>query len=135
MDRSEKTAYYFAAMNTAEGFRGYFKDIFGELDTLYIIKGGPGTGKSRFMRELGEAAEKSGTETEYFLCSSDPSSLDGVIFTDKDGKRTGVIDGTSPHAYEPTVAGIKEHILNFGDFWSTELLQEHRKEIKSLFAF
>lgn len=132
MENTTKPYYSFAAMNTADGFRGYFKEIFGSADVLYIIKGGPGTGKSRFMKELGICAEQNGQMAEYFLCSSDPTSLDGVIFTDDAGKKTAVIDGTSPHAYEPTAAGLKEHILNFGDFWDTNLLQAHKTELEAL---
>jgi len=132
MKNIKENEYYFAAMNTAAGFRGYFSEIFGESDQLYIIKGGPGTGKSRFMRLLGERAEENGYSAEYFLCSSDPTSLDGVIITDSAGKKTGIIDGTAPHAYEPTSAGIHEHILNFGEFWNSELLIPHKNETEKI---
>ena len=132
MEKTKKTSISFAAMNTAEGFRGYFREIFGDVAELYIIKGGPGTGKSRFMKEIGKLAEQNGRSVEYFLCSSDPTSLDGVIFTDQDGNSVGIIDGTAPHAYEPTLAGVKEHILNFGDFWDPALLIAHKTEIEAL---
>lgn len=133
MVNSDTARYYFAAMNTKDGFRGFFEEIFGSAERLYIIKGGPGTGKSRFIRELGEKAEKYGRKVEYFLCSSDPNSLDGVIFTGEDGiERIGVIDGTAPHAYEPKLVGAKDSILNFGEFWDEDQIRPHRAFIASL---
>lgn len=119
-------------MNTAGGFRSFFGEIFGSVPALYIIKGGPGTGKSRFMKELGKRAESLGCAVEYFLCSSDPASLDGVIVTAGNGKQIGIIDGTSPHAYEPTLAGVREHLLNFGDFWDPTVLDSRKQEIEEL---
>ena len=39
---------------------------------LHIIKGGPGTGKSSFMRAVGAAAEERGLDVHDVLCSGDP---------------------------------------------------------------
>lgn len=125
--------YYFAAMNTASGFCGKFKEIFGDTDKLFIIKGGPGTGKSRFMAALGAEAEARNRSVEYFYCSSDTTSLDGVIFTSKNGnERIGVIDGTAPHTYDPILPGAKDNILNFCDFWNSEMISRHKTELLSL---
>ena len=53
---------FFAASNSERGFVSYFPENFRgrRTDRCYIIKGGPGTGKSRLLSELGEAAEKVG---------------------------------------------------------------------------
>ena len=82
MQNNTKKAY-FAAANTSDGFISYYADCFGrqEISHLYMIKGGPGTGKSRFLGDVASAAVKRGWEAEYFYCSSDPCSLDGVILT------------------------------------------------------
>ena len=66
----EKT--YFAGANSGVGFVNLFGDFYEEssLDRLYIIKGGPGTGKSTFMRILAERAADAGAGAEYFLCGS-----------------------------------------------------------------
>ena len=44
---------YFAAANSGEGFVSYFGEVFGEqnFEHVYIIKGGPGTGKSYLLKE------------------------------------------------------------------------------------
>ena len=42
---------YFASMNTSDGFKSYFDTVFDPsvLSSLYIIKGGSGTGKSTIL--------------------------------------------------------------------------------------
>ena len=122
---------YFAASNSAEGFVNYFPRIFNRenCDRIYVIKGGPGTGKSRFMNEVAAAAEKNGMDVAYYYCSSDADSLDGIIIG---GLGIGFVDGTAPHAYEPTLVGAFEQIINLGDFWDANKLAERRGEIFEL---
>ena len=45
---------YFAAANSAYGFHNSFCEIFSpdKLQRVYIIKGGPGTGKSYLMKNI-----------------------------------------------------------------------------------
>ena len=45
---------YFAAANSYKGFKSYFDRIFApeQFDRIYIIKGGPGTGKSSIMKNI-----------------------------------------------------------------------------------
>ena len=64
---------YFLGANSRSGFYSLY-DSFppGENTFLHIIKGGPGNGKSRFMRRIGAAAESRGLDVEYVLCSGDP---------------------------------------------------------------
>ena len=122
---------YFAASNTKDGFVSYFDNIFSEnqCDKIYILKGGPGCGKSTFMKKLGQKAEESGFSCEYFHCSSDPQSLDGIIIKEK---RVAVIDGTSPHSAEPTLAGAREIIIDLGRSWDTDKLFERKSELENL---
>lgn len=129
MVKSMQNCTFFASMNTGEGFKSYFKEIFSPLDRLYIIKGGPGTGKSRFMKEICEEAEKKGYNTEKFLCSSDPTSLDGVIIP---FLSFGIIDGTAPHIYEPFLTGAKDNIIDLGRFWCSETLRKDVKLIEKI---
>ena len=69
---------YFLGANSRRGFYSLY-DSFppGEASFLHIIKGGPGTGKSGFMRRLAAAAEEKGLEVETGHCSRDLDSLDG----------------------------------------------------------
>ncbi len=112
---------YFAAANTSSGFIGYFNKIFDAetLDRIYILKGGPGTGKSYLMKELGRKAEEHGYDVEYFLCSSDTNSLDGILIP---SIKTAIIDGTAPHMTDPFFPGAADEIINLGEFFDTKKL-------------
>ena len=122
---------YFAASNSAEGFKNYFSEIFSHSDRLYIIKGGPGTGKSSLMKRFAERALTCGYAMEYYYCSSDPDSLDGVLAT-RDGYSVGMIDGTPPHSCDPINPGAREEIVDLGRFWRSDLLKKQKNEIFSL---
>ena len=75
-----KTTHFFLGANSGRGFQ----NLFGEFCTpedhhdLLVLKGGPGAGKSTMMRRIGQAMEQRGEQVEYFYCSGDPKSLDGV---------------------------------------------------------
>ena len=122
---------YYAAANTEKGFRSLFAEVFSpaDLSRLYIIKGGPGTGKSTFMYGIGSAAKERGFAAEYYYCSADTGSLDGVKIPELG---VAVIDGTSPHAHEPRYPGACEKIINLGAHFDEAKLRENRAEIERL---
>ena len=124
-------ATYFAALNTGQGFISFFREIFDSIETVYVIKGGSGTGKSRFMREVAEAARGKGHAVEEFLCSSDPTSLDGIVIN---GLGVAVLDGTAPHIHEPTLIGAREHFVDLSAFLDGKYLKSKRYEISALCA-
>lgn len=124
----------FAGANTGKGFVSFYERSFAEdnLSGLYVIKGGAGTGKSTFMRHLGEKAASKGFTVEHYLCGSDEASLDGVIIKGSDGRAVGVIDGTPPHARDLRCAGAAGDILNFGEFWDSRGLSSERGTVDRL---
>ncbi|MEE0968655.1 MAG: hypothetical protein U0M06_04710, partial [Clostridia bacterium] len=123
---------YFAASNSGKGFKSFFGEIFDpyRLEHIYIIKGGPGTGKSYFMKSVAKIAEEKGKNVVYYYCSSDQNSLDGIII---DGK-TAVLDGTAPHDTDAVLPGAAEDIVDLGAFWDSKELERHKSEIVSLNA-
>lgn len=126
---------YFAAANGAEGFTNYYGDCFGDasgVQQLYIVKGGPGTGKSHFMREVSHYATAQGWTAVHYFCSSDPASLDGVRLTSPGGQTIGLIDGTSPHAWEPSLPGARENLVDLGQYWDAPALASQREAIQRL---
>ena len=122
---------YFASSNSSEGFKNRYREVFGRADKLYVIKGGPGTGKSSLMKKCALAAEKKGYGVEYYYCSSDPESLDGVLIF-VNGEAIGIVDGTAPHLWEPELVGAREELIDLGRFWNSELLREQKNEILAL---
>lgn len=122
---------YFAASNSAKGFISYYPQLFSRAEHLYIIKGGPGTGKSSLMKRIAACREAQGDRVEYYYCSSDHTSLDGILIFGE-GETVGMIDGTPPHAKEPDLPGVKDEIINLGEFWSRDILLAQKNEIISL---
>ena len=129
MAKIENARVWFASMNTGHGFKSFFGEIFDPLERVYVIKGGSGTGKSRLMRELCEKAEMLGYTTEAILCSSDPTSLDGLIVKELG---VGIVDGTAPHVHEPTLIGARESIVDLSAFLDHTKLKPKRDEISAL---
>lgn len=124
---------YFAASNSASGFYSHYTACFDDarIGHLYAIKGGPGTGKSRFMRDVAEYGVGIGWRCEYVYCSSDPNSLDGVILSRRD-RAIALLDATAPHLYEPTRPGAREDLVNLGIFWDSERLEAEVEQIGKL---
>lgn len=131
--RSTGENAYFAAANSAEGFVCDYSACFdsARIGRLYAVKGGPGTGKSRFLRDVANYAREKGFDCEYVYCSSDPDSLDGVIL-EKGGRGIALLDATAPHVYEPRLPGAREELVNLGVFWDGELLEQQRRQIEAL---
>ncbi len=124
---------YFAASNSAGGFYSDYEACFDHprVQRVYAVKGGPGTGKSRFLRDVAVYAQQNGYQAEYIYCSSDPDSLDGVILYN--GKRCmALLDATAPHVYEPKHPGVREEIINLGVFWNSALLEDQKEQINAL---
>ena len=104
---------FFLAANSGRGFFSLYDSFPPEGAFLHIIKGGPGTGKSGFMRRIRAAAEERGLDTETVLCSGDPDSLDALSIP---ALKQAWMDGTAPHVREPSVFGVNSDYVNLGAF-------------------
>lgn len=121
---------WFLGANTACGFYSIYEDFAaGEHDFLRVIKGGPGGGKSGFMKKIGAAAQDAGYDVEYILCSGDPDSLDGVYIP---ALGIGYADGTSPHIMDPKFFGATGDYLNLGEFCDTDAAMSLRPELEAV---
>ncbi len=120
----------FAAANSGRGFANFYPQVFDleSIERRYLIKGGPGTGKSTFMKKISAKAHEAGYDVEYYRCSSDPDSLDGVII----GGRIALMDATSPHCVDASLAGARDNIVDLGAFWNSDGLYESIAQIKEL---
>lgn len=121
----------FLGANAAGGFCSHFSDCYDPDDgwTAYIIKGGPGTGKSSLMKQVAALFAETGERVELCPCSSDPDSLDGVILH---SRKTVLLDGTSPHVVEPRFPGVCERIINLGDCWDAAAFRGCESEVLRL---
>ncbi|MBQ4561841.1 MAG: hypothetical protein IJA55_05925 [Clostridia bacterium] len=117
---------FFASANSGRGFINLYREIFKGLNKHYIIKGGPGTGKSSLMKAAANFAENKGMCVERFYCSSDPDSLDGIIINELS---VGITDGTAPHSADPVYPGVCDEIINLGEFWDGSVLSSSKEYI------
>lgn len=123
--------HYFPGNNTPLGFFSYYKYILSqrEANKIICIKGGPGTGKSTFMKKIAKHFAEKGEEIDYLHCSADENSLDGVILKNK---KIGLIDGTSPHIIDPITPGAVDKIINLGEYWNEDGISINKDEIIDL---
>lgn len=119
----------FPGNNSSRGFFSYYESGLAPAERIYILKGGPGTGKSTLMRRLAEHFSEEGFDVELWQCSSDNHSLDGVFLP---AWKVAVVDGTSPHVVEPRYPGVREEIVSLGEFWREDILKGNREEIMAL---
>lgn len=91
---------YFLGANSPQGFYSLYDQLINpaQARAIYILKGGPGCGKSSLMRRVAQRAEEAGETVEYIHCSGDPDSLDAVILPTH---ATAIVDGTAPHGTAP----------------------------------
>ena len=119
---------YFAALNSHRGFLSYFPTLFAPY-TKYVIKGGPGSGKSTLMKKIAHTAEKKGLDVTRYYCSSDTDSLDAVVI---EPLQTVILDGTPPHATEPVCPGAVDSLINLTAFWDHIQLKRSFEDITKL---
>ncbi|MDZ5471716.1 PRK06851 family protein [Bacillus sp. 31A1R] len=126
---SGKLTNYYAGGNTARGFYSLYESNLKDLDRLFILKGGPGTGKSSMMKAIGSYWLEKGYNIEYLHCSSDNNSIDGVKITEL---KVGIVDGTFPHVIEPKAPGVIEEYINLGEAWNSAKLRNEKEKITKL---
>lgn len=122
---------WFLGAQTARGFISKFDDLHEDsrIRKLIILKGGPGCGKSTFMKKLLHTAQQLGADTESYPCASDPDSLDGILILPLG---LAVVDGTAPHVMEPELCGCGESYLNLGCFYDTKGLAAEKDALQAL---
>lgn len=124
----EKQQTYFLGCPTPDGFLTHLRDDIGSKEFItYIIKGGPGTGKSSLMKRIAKELENVDMP-ELYYCSSDPDSLDAVLFRKL---KVIIVDGTSPHVVEPDYPGVSEIIVDLGRCWDSMKLSSEKENVIS----
>lgn len=117
----------FPGGNTSKGFVSFYEHITGNNPVRrFIIKGGPGVGKSTLMNKIAKQILEKGYDVEYHHCSSDNRSIDGVMIP---AKGMGIMDGTAPHIVEPHVPGAIDEVVSLSECWDEHKLTKNRDEI------
>lgn len=120
--------HMFPGGNTPDGFHSFYSYIMPQEEArrIFVLKGGPGVGKSTFMKKTAQEFADQGYDVEYMHCSSDNNSLDGIVIP-----KLGIamLDGTAPHVVDPKNPGAVDEIINLGEFWNEEGMRLNREEI------
>ena len=130
---------FFLGANTYKGFHSYYEYVVpGIPKKLFILKGGPGTGKSTFLRKIANEFINMGHDIEMHHCSSDNDSLDAIRIVPFN---IAVMDGTAPHTTDPKYPAVVDEIINLGEYWNNEGIEKNGKaiincnrELKKLYA-
>ncbi|MDD3693250.1 MAG: hypothetical protein PHX02_05030 [Oscillospiraceae bacterium] len=121
----------FPGGNTYKGFHSFYDYIISldEANRKYCIKGGPGVGKSSFIKSVATHFLDKGCDVELHHCSSDNNSLDAVVIKQA---KVAILDATAPHIVDPKIPGAVDEILNFGEYWNEKGFELQRKTLIDL---
>ncbi len=124
---------FFLGANSPRGFASLYDELIepSRAKDVYVLKGGPGCGKSTLMRRVGAALSQADIPREEILCSSDPDSLDGVIFP---SLGAALVDGTSPHVVECGCPAAVDIVVNLGAYYDREALRPSAGALRTLMA-
>ncbi len=130
---TEPQVRYFLGANSPHGFYSLYNQLIdpARAESIYILKGGAGCGKSSLMKRVAAQMEAAGLSVEYIYCSGDIDSLDAILIPEK---KSAVIDGTAPHIVEPQYPGLVEHYVNLERCYHTKELAPLRREIMELIS-
>ena len=125
------SANFFLGAVAPQGFISRYAQCYNIEDDgyIYILKGGPGLGKTEFIKKLIALLSKYDDNIELIHSSLNPDCYDGVLFH---SLRAAVMDGTAPHVLEPRYYDAFETILPLGECCNKELLRDRREEILAL---
>ncbi len=119
----------FPGGNTSKGFYSFYDNIIPiDAKRIFVLKGGPGVGKSSLMKAVAEEFLSLGYDVEKHYCSSDNNSLDGVVIPKAN---IALVDGTAPHIVDPKTPGAVDEIINLGEHWNEEGIVQHKQEVLS----
>ena len=130
MKQRGKWRNLFPGGNTGYGFFSFYDNVIEpDAKRIFVIKGGPGVGKSSLMRQIAQTMLDQGFDVEYHYCSSDNNSLDAIVIP---AVRIAMIDGTAPHIVDPRNPAAVDEIINLGEYWDETRIRPHRKALLNL---
>lgn len=119
----------FFGSNTANGFCSYY-DFLRDDGKIFILKGGPGHGKSTFIKSIADKMIEKGYDVELQFCSLDCNSLDAIVVP---SLNLAVVATTGHHVMDPKYPGVVDNIVDLGAYLNVNGLLQHKQTIISLY--
>jgi hypothetical protein len=119
---------FFMGSSTPVGFFSFLDDYYdcGDGWRAYLLKGGPGTGKTKLLRCIYQFMDERGQEIQAIICPANPDSLDGLVFPEI---KACVLDANTPHAIEPKCWGAVEQLVNLSACINSSKIYHRASEI------
>lgn len=132
MPQFEGVPCFFLGANAPKGYYSKFDQLFNFVpgNRCFLLKGGPGSGKSTILKKTVSALIEKGRKPELIYCSADTDSLDAVV---TDDGSFAVLDATLPHAVEPKYPGVYETSVSLGDCWNEDAIRADAEKAMALF--
>lgn len=124
-----KVHYVFTSSHTGQGFHTYLPELLQDAEKVFVLKGAPGSGKSTFIRQLGESFSEQGYEVEFWISAIDPVSPEGVLIPQL---KAAVVNGSLPYPIDPRYPGVTGELIYLGDYLDKEVIQTRSQVIIEL---
>lgn len=121
---------FFAGATTSRGFVNLYDNIVDRDDctAFFVVKGGSGVGKSTMLKKIAASLQEN-HEVEYFRCSADTDSLDGIALP---GKGIALVDGTAPHVIESKYVCCTDWTVDLSTCLDYKVLQSYKSTLVGL---
>ncbi|HZK44568.1 MAG TPA: P-loop NTPase fold protein [Syntrophomonadaceae bacterium] len=129
MSNKGKLKYIFTSSHTKNGFHSFIPDLIADLSQVFILKGPAGSGKSTFIRLLGETMSEQGYEIEFWISAIEPLNPDGVYIPQLD---VAVVNGSLPIPIDPEYPASMAEIINLGELLDKEASNNNRQFVRKL---
>ncbi|HHW60394.1 MAG TPA: hypothetical protein GX404_00640 [Syntrophomonadaceae bacterium] len=121
--------YVLTSSYTHQGFHTFIPGLLQGLKRVYILKGAPGSGKSFFIRFIGEHLSEQGYDVEFWMSALDAVSPDGVYIPQLD---TAVVNGSLPLPIDPRYPGVRDVLINLEEFWNEQKIDGQQAKVIEL---
>lgn len=124
-----KVLNYYAEGNTSIGFISLYDTNLQDLDRIFILKGGTGTGKSTIIRSIADEWINRGYHVEILNCARDTYFIDGVIIPQL---KVAVVNGMEPNVIRTKLPGVIELYIDISEALDSNNLEQYKEELLKL---
>lgn len=129
MGSKASVRHYFAEGLTLRGYISLLPSRRPAWERIYVLLGGPGTGKSTLIKTLGLELLDRGYELDFLRSAQDPDAMAGFIL-----QRYGLamLDAQKISPLRWHAPGLVEYFIDFSPFVDRDCLRRRRGEIITL---